>query len=110
MLGGMDTRAKWAERVAAWRASGETAPAFCAGKGFEPSTLRFWASRLGSLQRREAPREVRIARVTRSVPAPDVDSPIVVELGGARVGVRRGFDRDVLRAVIEVLDGREVSR
>jgi hypothetical protein len=106
----MDTREKWAERVAAWRASGETAPAFCEGKDYAPSTLRFWASRLGSLQRREATPDIRIARVTRAPAVAEVDSPIVVELGRARVGVRRGFDPDVLRAVIEVLDGREVSR
>ena len=108
----MDTREKWAERVAAWRASGETAPAFCEGKEYAPSTLRFWASRLGSLQRREATPDIRIARVTRST-APavaEVDSPVVVELGRARVGVRRGFDPDVLRAVIELLDGREAAR
>jgi hypothetical protein len=32
------TKQKWGERVRAWRASGQDASAFAAGKGFEAST------------------------------------------------------------------------
>jgi hypothetical protein len=106
----MTSEAKWAARVDAWRRSGATAPAFCADKDYAASTLRYWASRL----RHDAPQtpsagDVRIARVVRATSS-DPDSPIVVELGRARVGVRRGFDRDALRAVFELLDEREVAR
>src|SRR4051812_48172102 len=97
------TQAKWAARVSAWRSSGQTAPAFCAGKGFSPGGLRYWSSRLS---RGEIVREVRMARVVRAVPAPEpATSPIVVEVGGARVVVQRGFDPDALRAVFAVLSG-----
>ena len=52
---------------------------------------------------------MRIARVVRA-PEGAVDTPIVVELGGARVGVRRGFDRETLRALFEVLrDGASTT-
>ena len=49
-----------------------------------------------------------MARVVRAVPAPEpATSPIVVEVGGARVAVQRGFDPDALRAVLAVLgEGR----
>jgi hypothetical protein len=105
------TQAKWAERVAAWRKSGDTAPAFCAGKGFEASTLRYWASRLRRPEVVSGPRdEVRIARVVRGTAGGDVDSPIVVEVGRARIAIRRGCDRDALRAVFELLDEREAAR
>ena len=95
------TQAKWVARVAAWRSSGQTAAAFCNGKEFSPSGLRYWSSRLG---RGEVGGEVRMARVVRAVPElSPIASPIVVEVGGARVAVQRGFDQDALRAVLAVL-------
>lgn len=78
-----------------------TAPAFCAGKGYESSTLRYWASRLKRGAAGAKP-VVRLARVVRTRTA-EVDAPIVVELGGARVVVRRGFDRAVLAAVFDAV-------
>jgi transposase len=95
------TQAKWAARVAAWRTSGQTAPEFCQGKEFSPGGLRYWSSRLG---RGDVGGEVRMARVIRAAPVlePRV-SPIVVEVGGARVAVPRGFDPEALRAVLAVL-------
>lgn len=102
----MSAEAKWRERVEAWQRSDQSAPDFCAGKGFQASTLRYWASRLRRIEREAA--SVRIARVVRATDA-GVDTPIVVELGGARVGVRRGFDRDTLRALLDVLRDSEVE-
>jgi hypothetical protein len=103
------TETKWAERVAGWRASGQTASAFCKGKDFSASGLRYWISRLGKGEPEGAKPEaakpvVRLARVvrgTRSGAAPE--TPILIEAGGARVGVRRGFDAETLRAVLAVL-------
>ncbi len=96
------TEAKWAARVAAWRSSGETAPRFCKGKEFSPGGLRYWSSRLC---KDSAVGEVRMARVVRELSAaPEpVESPIVVEAAGVRVAVRRGFDRETLRAVLSLL-------
>lgn len=95
------TEAKWAARVAAWRSSGQTAPKFCKGKEFSPGGLRYWSSRLGQ---GAAVDEVRMARVVREISAPEpMESPVVVEAGGVRVAVRRGFDRETLRAVLSVL-------
>lgn len=90
----------WAKRIAAWRSSGQTAAVFSARRGFTPSTLRWWASRLG---RREAG-FVRV--VTTPAPPPTAgDGAIEVEVAGARVLVRPGFDRATLAEVVEVLRG-----
>lgn len=84
----------WAKRVAEWRASGEGATSFAAGRGFAPSTLRWWASRLSR-------GEVGLVRV---VTAPSVvGTPIAIEVAGARVLVSAGFDRTTLAEVIGVL-------
>ncbi len=40
------TREKWRERVRKWKSSGLTAKKFARGRGFSPSSLRNWSSRL----------------------------------------------------------------
>ena len=96
----MRTRAaEWSERVRAWRESGRTAPAFAEGKGYSDKLLRWWASELARRARKE-PR-VRFARVVRSPPS----APLVVAVGAARVEVRTGFDRSLLRDVVDALGG-----
>lgn len=103
-----ETETKWDGRVEAWRTSGQSAPVFCKGKGFSPGGLRYWASRLGKGSRGALGNDVRLARVVRGprVVAAE-ETPILIEVGVARVGVRRGFAPEALRAVLEVLGGRQ---
>ena len=103
-----DNARKWLERVREWRASGMTAPAFASAQGYAPSTLRYWASQL---RHEPAPpprpasalRRVRLARVEVSPSHPA--TPIVVDVAGARIEVRAGFDRALLHDVVDVLRG-----
>lgn len=97
----------WIKRVAAWRASGQTAAEYCERHGLGLSALRYWAQRA----RREAGATaaappVRLARVVRTRPIAElapVAPVVVIEVGGARVSVARGFDRATLATVLEVL-------
>src|ERR1041384_6411973 len=105
-----DTKTIWRSRVAAWRASGETAEEFSAGRGFAVGTLRWWSSRLG---RESAPASVassgiRLAKVVRStepasVVAPNGCGPIIIEMDDTRVRVlvEAGVDRATRSTVLE---------
>lgn len=105
-----DTATTWRQRVAAWRASGETAEIYSTGRGFTAGTLRWWASRL----RREdtiAGPVVRLAQVVRAPPVQRDEVPrgtAVVELLDARVRITVASDTDraVLAMVLDVLDRR----
>src|SRR3974377_436276 len=103
------TEQKWAERVHAWRESGQTARAFSTGRDFSAGGLRHWAYRLkrrgaatGEVQApalaaaREVPQSVRVARVERSV-APK-SAALVVEIGPGGVHVPGGAARASVRA------------
>ena len=95
------TRApEWAERVRAWRESGKTAAEFAEAKGYSDKLLRWWCSELA--RRERAKPRVRLARLVR-VPAPSV--PLTVAIGAARIEVRAGFDRVLLRDVVDALGG-----
>jgi hypothetical protein len=93
--------AEWTERVEAWRASGQSAAEFAAGKEYSEKLLRWWGSELR--RREEKQPRVRVARVVRATPK----EPLVVAVGAARIEVRAGFDRAVLRDVDTALGGED---
>lgn len=109
----MATEEMWFERVKEWRASGLSAGRFCAGKGYAEGTLRYWATRqkraTADGERTRADGQIRLARVVRAPAAPleagGPETPIVIEVGGARVSVRTGFDRRALGEVLSILGG-----
>ncbi len=99
------TESKWTERVREWRAGGQSAPEYAQGRGFEASTLRWWASRLdrGVLPVSPAkpkPR-VRMVRVVRRKGL--ATDALTVRVGAARVEVRSGFDPGLLRELVSAL-------
>jgi hypothetical protein len=104
------TAEKWSVRVDAWRRSGVGARSFCEGRDFSESGLRYWASRLRRETSGESKPAVRLARIVGATSGADIDTPIVIEVASVRVGVRRGFDREALRAVLELVGERESSR
>lgn len=98
----MADAATWHRRVADWRASKETAAAFCERRGYGLSALRYWA------RRKPAPPSIRLARVERvsAAPAPMPPLPgVIIELGGARVLVEFGVDVATLTTVLTALRG-----
>lgn len=96
------TAAEWAERVRAWRESGQEATAFAEDKGYAGKLLRWWGSELGRRERRKS--RVKLARVVRVAPPA---SRLTVAVGAARIEVAVGFDGALLRAVVEVLGGAQ---
>lgn len=112
----MATPATWTRRVAQWKASGLTAAEYAAGKGYAPATLMWWSSRLNTqavggelsaVDDRHSSRiplaRVVVRRELASGAEQLAETPIAVELGGVRVVVRRGFDPEALRHVLELV-------
>jgi hypothetical protein len=95
-----ETERAWSARVREWRASGLSAPEYARGLGFAASTLQWWASRLRRVTRSDRG-TVRMARVV----APRAAAPLTVRVGLAQVEVGIGFDRTLLREVVDALGG-----
>lgn len=104
-----------------------TAPEFCAGKGFEASSLRWAVSQLareeggaeavatsrrgGASQERaetvhasRAPRLVPV-EVRRVAEPPGGDAEVLVEVGEVRIRVRRGADIALVSEVVRAVQG-----
>ena len=92
---------EWTERVESWRASGQSAAEFAVGKEYSEKLLRWWGSELRRREQRRA--RVRVARVVRPSPR----EPLFVAVGAARIEVRAGFDRELLRCVVAALGGED---
>ena len=123
----MAKRAEWVKRVAAWRASGQSAREFCSGRDFAPQRLVWWSwqlNRTDSLvpEKHEVAQtkqpEVTLARVVRRpvrvrteeaavvvhkpVRSRRPEPTIVVHVGPARIEVGAS-DRDALIAVVDAV-------
>jgi hypothetical protein len=110
------TEAMWVERIEDWTRSGLSATEFAEGKPFTSGTLTWAASRLrngsgGKRKQRDSgaretrKRKIKMAEVIRRPSRIAVAERLVLEIGGARVSVERGFDRLLLRDVVLALRG-----
>ena len=97
----MATRETWKKRVAGWRSSGLSAEDFALGRGFNADALREMRQQL-----LKAEPAVRLARV-EIVPERVLEAPLVLCAGVVRVEVVRGFSRETLAAVLDVIEGRQ---
>lgn len=104
----MADAATWKRRVASWRASGASADAYAARHGFLPTTLKWWAWKLGS---GSAPKPVvRLAQLVR-VPSSEPVSrrgSILIELldARARIALDGDADRELFGDVVDILLAR----
>ena len=110
--GGMTAKQQlWSERVSAWKASGKTSDAFSEGAEFTGMQLRHWSSVLRRRRAKERGAKpaggIRMALVRRGRPkgskSTTESKPLTLEIGAVRIAVVRGFDREVLTSVLEVL-------
>lgn len=106
-----ETETRWAGRVKAWKSSGQSAADYARGRGFAASTLRWWSSRLGRepvasdvVAKPSAARPVRMVRLVTAPPRP-APRALTVRVGAAQVDVQRGFDRALLRELVDALGG-----
>ena len=96
----------WLERVAAWRASGQTQKAFCEGKNYSRYSISDWARKFARRETPESsPRKVILTKVVRAQKrAPAEVFAVVVERGSFRVTLDARSEPDHLANVFRALD------
>ena len=96
----------WARRVEEFHRSGLTGPGFVQGRGYTVAALKYWEKKLKAAP---PPRPLSLARVVRPgmVVEPTADAAIEVVIGSARIVVRRGFDPELVRALVAALGGAQ---
>jgi hypothetical protein len=99
---------KWQRIVDTQESSGQTVAEYCRQRGIAASSLFFWRRRL---QPRSGAAAFVEAQVTAGTEGGETDA-IEIICGQRRIAVHAGFDPDVLREAIKVLEGlpRDIGR
>lgn len=96
-----ERRREWEEKVAAYRASGQSVSAWCTANNVKPERLRYW---LRKLEAADAPATVpQWLSVEVSDVAEDPKVNLYVRVGQAVIEVQPGFDPALLREVVRSL-------
>lgn len=110
----MTRASEWAERVASWRASGQSAAEFCRGRPYTKESLYAWSS---SLKRKQVEANVRSAKITlaRVVRAPTPahesrDLSVVVTTNRGQLELRGPLDAQMVQAMVAMLTSESGAR
>jgi hypothetical protein len=95
-------REYWAEVMARHAESGQTITTFCMQEGIHPTSFHTWRKKL-----LETPKPVAGGEFMELIisPTATTDSGIRIVLDGLTIQVNRGFDQDVLKAVVAAFTG-----
>jgi len=111
------SREEWLERVRAWKASGKSRAAFVRNKKYSERSLGWWAWKLASegedvgAKPKPKPRKRRKAEPLELVELMQPSQgeggeSLTVRVGSLELLVGRGFDRELLGRVLDVLEAR----
>ena len=96
----------WRQHLRRQEASGQTARAYCRDHDLAETAFHYWRRTIAERDRQARPAPAFVP-VTVVGPSPAAGSPIDIRLvGGHRLRVRAGCDRDLLTAVLSLLGAR----
>ncbi|MCL6481795.1 MAG: helix-turn-helix domain-containing protein [Firmicutes bacterium] len=98
-----ELRELWEQRVAEFRASGQSVATWCAARGIPPHQLHYWLRKFSDDRPVERTSSVRWLSVqVDESPIPSTDT-VVLRVGNVEIEVKPGFDPLLLRQVVQVL-------
>jgi len=87
------------QQVNAYRASGQTAAAWCSENNLSINTLRYWLTKCNREDKADSKEETFIELKQTSVK----EVPIIVKIGTVSIELYSGFQAETLREVIATL-------
>lgn len=98
-------RQQWAERIAAFQASGQSAPDWCAQHQINLRQLHYWKRKFAA-DAADAAASSPPQWVSLSITPPAPDPSLSVRIGAAVIAVAPGFNAALLRDIVDALGGR----
>ncbi len=109
------SREQWLERVRAWKASGLSRAAFVKDQEYSERSLGWWSWKLASEgesidpkpKRRKRSKAKPLELVELVTPSDAHSNPrLTIRVGSLELLVARGFDRELLLGLLDVLEAR----
>lgn len=94
-------RQEWAQRVAAFQASGQSAPDWCAQHQVNLRQLHYWKRKFAADAAASPPTQWVSLPITPPVPEPSMN----VRIGAAIIVVQPGFNAALFRDIVDALEG-----
>lgn len=87
------------QQVSDYRASGQTAEAWCAQNNLKVSTLRYWLNKC----KREAKADLQQETFVEFKPSSAKEIPIILKVGVISIELYPGFQAETLREIITAI-------
>jgi hypothetical protein len=98
-----ELRKEWEQRIAEFRASGQTAVAWCAAHDVNLHRFRYWLRKFPTKRATESTPSVRWLSVKVDEPPVAEDGILLVRVGSASIEVKPGYNPTLLRQVVQTL-------
>lgn len=99
-----ELRREWERRIVTFRASGKSAPAWCAAENVDLHRLRYWLRQFPkSHSSVSAAKKVQWLSVRADETVAVQDAGLVVRIGHASIEVRQGCNLTLLTQVVQTL-------
>lgn len=97
-----EVRKEWEARVVAFRASGQSAPKWCAAHDLKPHQLWYWVRKFESAKvgHSSSPKWLPIEVAE---PPSDSESSLLIRIGQTAIEVKPGFNPTLLSNIVRVL-------
>lgn len=98
------TRQVWEERIAAFRASGQTAVAWCKDNQVNRRQLYSWMRKINVSPVPAAPKAKWVTVQADKQLTAETESTLIVKIGPASIEVKPGFNSVLLRDIVQTLE------
>jgi transposase-like protein len=101
-----ENRQMWKSRVAEFKASGQTATAWCVAQDLKVHQLRYWVRKFNSEKESKESASKQMQWLSVEIGELKADKPqeaLPVRIGKATIEVRSGFDPKLLSDVVKTL-------
>ena len=97
-----ELKKEWDVRVAAFNASGQSIPKWCADQNLKTHQLRYWMRKLDSTEA-SLPIATEWFSIDIDKKSEETSSPLVVKVGQVGIEVKPGFDPELLAHLVKTL-------
>lgn len=98
-----ELRKEWSARVAAYKASGQSASAWCAANNLNPRHLWYWLRKYKNIETPAMKTSKWLSVEVNELKPNGTQGTLLVRVGQATVEIKPGFNPALLSAVVRIL-------
>lgn len=98
-----DLRSLWEQRLAEYESSGKTIKAWCQEQELRENQFYYWRKKLRDRSETEQPVKWLSLKLDNNKQASLASNSITVHIGQVTVEIKKGFDQNLFREIVQIL-------